>query len=491
MITLGKQHGLFRVFTQVVEIPVADEEKSVEEIQATGFAEDEIWKHFLAWNILSRTIKGKTDNDILRRVTSPTAAWRILVGSYSTTTRGAKLQSMKTLANRRVKPSSNQIHTLSEMADGARDLRANGTDIWDEIVCFLFLQVLPEEYDVFRQIIEREKEPLTIDGLMSELRARFNLSRKVKPRSSDSALVTSGSRRGKRERLGAKRKMIGKKQSSNSGDISADSATTSGKEDRNVSCSICKKTGHIWFKCSQRVCSICRETGHDPHRCPQLAKENATLVISDQADLVAHADAFVSISQGGHEFRFGCSGGTEGLDCEIGDIETWIVDSAATRHMTPNPVSLTNYCECDGVVRVANGFTLPIEGVSDILMSFQSDFGETDLQLFNVAFVHLLSHNFLSLVQFTRRAGHSYHGDGDGVTLFCKSGRCFFAPTVGKLDQMRGYRTRSDSACATIAPAVKPPNIDTEVDIDVLHCSFGHVHKERLCGRRPINAALP
>ena len=83
------------------------------------------------------------------------------------------------------------------MADDARDLRANGTDISDEIVYLLFLQVLPEEYDVFRQIIEREKEPLTIDGLVGELRARFDLSRKVKSRSSDTPLVASGSRREK------------------------------------------------------------------------------------------------------------------------------------------------------------------------------------------------------------------------------------------------------------------------------------------------------
>ena len=80
LITLAKQHGRFRVFTEDVEIPVADEEKSVEEIQAMGFAEDEIRKHFLAWNILSQAIKGKAENDILRRVTSPTVAWRILLG---------------------------------------------------------------------------------------------------------------------------------------------------------------------------------------------------------------------------------------------------------------------------------------------------------------------------------------------------------------------------------------------------------------------------
>ena len=54
--------------------------------------------------------------------------------------------------------------------------------------------------------------------------------------------------------------------------------------------------------------------------------------------------------------------------------------------MTPNPVSISNYRECDGVVRVTNGVALSIEGVSDIRASFQSNFGETDLHLLNVAF---------------------------------------------------------------------------------------------------------
>ena len=44
---------------------------------------------------------------------------------------------MKALTNRRVKPGFNPIHTLSEMADDARDLQANGTDISDEIVCLI------------------------------------------------------------------------------------------------------------------------------------------------------------------------------------------------------------------------------------------------------------------------------------------------------------------------------------------------------------------
>ena len=45
---------------------------------------------------------------------------------------------------------------------------------------------------------------------------------------------------------------------------------------------------------------------------------------------------------------------------------------------------------------------------------------------------------------------------------------------------LRGYRmTRNDNKAfrATIAPGVKPPNFNMDVDINVFHCSFGHVHE--------------
>ena len=80
--------------------------------------------------------------------------------------------------------------------------------------------------------------------------------------------------------------------------------------------------------------------------------------------------AFVSILQVGHGFRSCGWGGTEGLDCEIGGIETWVVDSAAARHTTPNSVLMTNYRECDSVVRVTNGVSLPMESVGGIFMCF-------------------------------------------------------------------------------------------------------------------------
>ena len=245
---------------------------------------------------------------------------------------------------------------------------------------------------------ERKKESLSFNGLMGKLCARFDLSREVKSRSSNTAFVASGSRRGKIRRAGAKRKKVGKEQGSRSGDIRLVVRLHPEKKIIRFS-SICKETGYKWFNASQWVCSTCRETGHDlavlDHQASLVAdaeSESCEFVKSNDAK-----DAFVSVSQGEYEFRFGCSGGTEGLDCGIKELYTWIVDSAATRHMTPSPVSMTNSREYDGVIRIANDVALPIEGVGDILMRFRSDFREIDLQLLNVTFVPLLSHNFLSL----------------------------------------------------------------------------------------------
>ena len=64
--------------------------------------------------------------------------------------------------------------------------------------------------------------------------------------------------------------------------------------------------------------------------------------------------------------------------------------------------------------------------------------------------------------------------------MFCTSGRSLFAHTIGKFDQIQEHRARSNNASATIAPGVNLPKVDTEVDINEFHCSFGHVHKEHL-----------
>ena len=85
------------------------------------------------------------------------------------------------------------------MIEDVRNMRANGSDTEDEVVCLLFLRALPDEYNVFRQMLERDREKLTIDRLRTELRVRYDLLKEGKSsKMSDIAFLASGTKRGNR-----------------------------------------------------------------------------------------------------------------------------------------------------------------------------------------------------------------------------------------------------------------------------------------------------
>ena len=152
------------------------------------------------------------------------------------------------------------------------------------------------------------------------------------------------------------------------------------------------------------------------------------------------------------------SGIKEGIGCEVGELESWISDDGASRHMTSSLDSMTNYRECNGTVRTTGGDVLPTEGIRNILLRFPSDSGAFDTQLLNVAFVPQPSHSLLSLQQFTA-AHHTYFGTKNGVELQFKSSRTLQARKFGRTNMLRGYRTtRNDDKAfrATTVPGVTP-----------------------------------
>ena len=174
-------------------------------------------------------------------------------------------------------------------------MRANGSDIEAEVVCLLFLRALPDGYNVYRQMLEREREKLTIDWLRTELRARYDLLKEGKSsKTSDTAFLASGTKRRnsgrRREKCGNvnanKQKDGGPTRKHSNGQGSSSGAggsngAPSGKQGGPARCNSCKETGHKWFKCPKRICSVCRETDHDPNSCPQVVKEDAKLAIYD------------------------------------------------------------------------------------------------------------------------------------------------------------------------------------------------------------------
>ena len=137
------------------------------------------------------------------------ARWRTLVDTYSASTLGAKVQYLQSLTSRHIKPGSNPIPVFAAMIEDVRNMRANDSDIEDEVVCLLFLRALPDEYNVFRQMLERKMEKLTIDRLRTELRARYDLLKEGKsPKTSDTAFLASGTKRGNSRRRRGKSPQI-------------------------------------------------------------------------------------------------------------------------------------------------------------------------------------------------------------------------------------------------------------------------------------------
>ena len=245
-------------------------------------------------------------------------------------------------------------------------------------------------------------------------------------------------------------------QGSSSG-ASGSNGGPSGKQGGPTRCNICKEAGHKWFKYPNWICSIYRETGHDLNSCPQVVKEDANLAISD-GDKLSTGDELDGMceylqSQYVLDIFFSVSGGklfdpdsgiTGRIGCEVAELESWISDDGASRHITSSHDSMTNYRECSGTVRTAGGDVLPIEGVGDILLRFLYDSGVFNIPLLNVAFVPQLSHNILSLQQFTP-AHYIYFGTKNGVELQFESGRTLQARKFGRTNVLRGYRmTRND-----------------------------------------------
>ena len=113
---LAKLHGLFGTFTEGVDVPVADETMSIAALQE-AFPHENIQKHFIAWNIRSRVIANNGDRDTLRHASSPAQRWRALVGTYSGSTLGAKVQCLQSLTSRRVKPGANPIPVFAAMIE--------------------------------------------------------------------------------------------------------------------------------------------------------------------------------------------------------------------------------------------------------------------------------------------------------------------------------------------------------------------------------------
>ena len=121
------------------------------------------------------------------------------------------------------------------------------------------------------------------------------------------------------------------------------------------------------------------------------------------------------------------------------NMERWVGDSGCSQFMMPSADCMVHYREGGGVVRVADGRVIPIEGIGNSPIRFWFDKSWVQAILPNVAHVPLLGYNLLSLRRMPDR-GHKYISEKKGVTLHLENGNTIFGPSVGKLYYLSGLR---------------------------------------------------
>ena len=113
--------------------------------------------------------------------------------------------------------------------------------------------------------------------------------------------------------------------------------------------------------------------------------------------------------------------------------------------MTPSADPVVHYREGGGVLTIADGRAMPIEGIGNVRMSFRSGKNWVQAMLPNVAHVPLKRHNLLSLKRMADR-GHRYVGKKKGVIMHLENGKTKFGPSVKKLDYRFTSRRSLDSS---------------------------------------------
>ena len=163
-------------------------------------------------------------------------------------------------------------------------------------------------------------------------------------------------------------------------------------------------------------------------------------------------------------------------------VKRLVADSGCWQFMTSSADHMVNYREeGGGVIRIADGRAMLIEGIGNLPMSFWSVKDWVQIVLPNVAHVLLLGYDLLSLKRMAD-CGHKYVGEKKGVALHLKNGKTLFGPSVGKLNYFSGFRRPLDSSIPALATIVtgKIPSV-LPVDINTFHTSHEHVHEKSLC----------
>ena len=141
------------------------------------FGVDIVISHLNAWQILSSALKSEKYRDIIFRVNSSGAAWRSLVDTCSLKTQGASLALLHKLDSVLIGTNDDPTLKLLEMEDIARSLRSSHSQwqhLTESYVIGKFVNALPREYDIQKQMLEERKGGFSREAVVSSVQKRFD-----------------------------------------------------------------------------------------------------------------------------------------------------------------------------------------------------------------------------------------------------------------------------------------------------------------------------
>ena len=128
---------------------------------------------------MSSALKSEKDRDIYFRVNFPGAAWRPLVGAYSSEAQGASLALLLEIDSVRIGTNDDSTLKFLEMEDIVRSLRLSHSQwqhLTESYVSSKFVNALPREYDIQKQMLEEIEDGFSREAVISSVQKRFDSS---------------------------------------------------------------------------------------------------------------------------------------------------------------------------------------------------------------------------------------------------------------------------------------------------------------------------
>ena len=257
-----------------------------------------------------------------------------------------------------------------------------GISAHEEFIWLHLVDNLPPRYEFIENNLQGSKEPLTRIVLEDALWSRYIVQSGGKKGRMipHSELFVSGSKAGRGVGRG------GGRGGTNNGKLDSMGRSEGLSSQLKITCNHCQTPGHIRPSYPERKCFKCQGWSHEAVSCPSkvpTSKENEDKEKKDESAVMAvyhEPDSEVTAGTKLDKIDERITTCFMSVDIEkdvppVGKlpsettVEKWVAGSGCSRFMTTFADHMINDREGGGIVRIATGRAMPIEGIENLPMS--------------------------------------------------------------------------------------------------------------------------